>query len=749
MNININKTINELTLDEKVSLLSGGSAWYTQPIERLGIPHVLMTDGPTGLRLSKNQVSVGEETLGNIEKSTSFPCSSAMASTFNQELMEEVGREIALQFQEHGVSLLLAPGINGKRTPLCGRNFEYMSEDPYLSGKMAVAYIKGVQGEGVGTTLKHYVANNQENKRFTVNAVMDERTLREIYLAPFEMAVKEAAPWSVMGAYNRVNGTYCCENNKLMLDILRDEWGFDGMVVSDWTAITDKVGSVKNGCDLEMPGPSMRDQEVLDALETGVLSMADLNDRVRRVLQFVQRALMNKKEVKVDYARAHEVSRRAAEESTVLLKNQDDILPLNSNLKIVVLGEQAADVMQGGGCAKLDPERLSPPLDELRKRNPDLVYAPGYTGDAPDEKLINEAKVAAADADVALVFVGTTYSIESEGFDRAHMRVADSHLALIREVAKVNKNVIVMISSGSAVEVHQFDKDVKAIFQLWYPGQAAGEALVRLLYGEVSPSGKLSETYPVHLENTPVFDNGHVNVEEVEYKEGLFVGYRYYGTKKIPVQYPFGHGLTYTTFEYSGLKLSQRDLKNGDQLEVSLNVTNTGGVKAKETVQIYVHDVRSQYPRPEQELKGFAKVELKPGETKRISATLDERAFAYYVPHLSKFAVETGEFEIRVGADSRDIRLTELVRFESQDGVTIPLTDRDSVLDWLQNPETSDRMKTVMNDKFGGPYRTDSSIFCIMSGLTIRKFFDQSSLLCPGHNVDVKKTEAYLTGNSE
>ncbi len=746
MSLDINALLEKLTLEEKVSLLSGGSAWYTQPIERLGIPKILMTDGPIGLRLSRDHEGISEDTLGNLEKSTAYPCSSAIASTFNEKLVESVGREIARQFQEHGVSLLLAPGINGKRTPLCGRNFEYMSEDPYLSGRMAVSYINGVQCLGVGTTLKHYVANDQENKRFTVNAVVEDRALREIYLAPFEMAVKEANPWAVMGSYNRVNGVHCCENRTLLLDVLREEWGFDGLVVSDWTAITDKAASIKNGCDLEMPGPSMRDQEVLDAFNKGDLTITDIDARVRRVLQFVDRAIENKKEVNVDYARAHEFSRKAAEEAIVLLKNEDVILPLQADLKIAVLGEQAADVMQGGGCAKLDPERISTPLDELRKRNPDLVYARGYTGDEVDERLIQEAKLVAAEAHVALVFVGTTSAIESEGFDRTNMRMADSHLALINEVTKVNRNVIVLISSGAAVEVHQFGQDVKAIFQLWYPGQAAGEALVRLIYGEVSPSGKLSETFPVHLENTPTFDNGHVNAEEVTYKEGLQVGYRYYDTKKIPVQYPFGFGLSYTSFEYSNLELSSTGLKNDDLLEVTLDVTNSGGVKGKESVQVYVHDVRSQYPRPVQELKGFAKVELEPGETKRVTVLLNERAFAYFVPHLNDFAVETGEFEIRVGASSRDIRLTESVQFKSEDSVTIPLTDRDSVLDWLSNPESSDRMRTVMNDRFGGPYRTDSSIYCIMSGLTLRKFFDHADMLCQGHSQNIEELEAFLYG---
>ncbi len=745
--MNIENLLKELTLEEKVSLLSGGTAWYTQPIERLGIPKTLMTDGPTGLRLSRDQGGLSEETLGDIVPSTSFPSSSAMAASFNTDLMEEVTGEIAKQFHEYGISLLLAPGINGKRTPLCGRNFEYMSEDPYLTGKMAVSFVNGVQDQGIGATLKHFVANNQEFKRFTVNAKVDERTLREIYLAPFEMAVKESQPWAVMSSYNLVNGEHACQNKKLQLDILRDEWKFDGMVVSDWTAITDKVDAVKYGCDLEMPGPSMHDDKVIEAVKNGEITQDQLDERVRRVLQLVDRAAKNKKSgEKADYDHAHNVARKASDEVIVLLKNEDNILPLNNDLKIAIIGEQATDVMQGGGCAKLCPERLNTPLDEIKKSGSNVTFAAGYSTEEADQTLIDEAVAVAKDAEVAIVFVGTTWKIESEGFDRAHMRVADSHLTLLKEVTKVNSNVIVMLSSGSAVEVRQFEKDVKGIFHLWYPGQAAGQSIADILFGKVSPSGKLSETFPICLENTPAYKTEGESDVEVEYKEGLFIGYRYYDTKKIPTQYPFGHGLSYTTFEYSNIQLSKKMLKNDELIEVSLDISNTGSMTGKEAVQIYVHDVESQYIRPEKELKAFAKVELEPGETKTVTMTLDERAFSYFVPHLNRFAVESGKFEIQVAASAEDIRLIDTIEFVSRDEVKIPLTDQDTVRQLLNDPDTSERMKIIMNEKFGGPYRTDSSISCIMGGLTVRKFFDQAPLLCPGFTVDLKETEDFLFG---
>jgi beta-glucosidase len=681
--MDIEQLIRDMTVEEKIGLLAGASFWRTRAVERLNIPSVVMTDGPHGLRLSTS--TEPGQALSGAEPATAFPIAAAMAATWNETLIYEMGRAIAEECQYYGVGVLLGPGLNGKRTPLGGRNFEHFSEDPYLSGRMGIAYVKGVQDGGVGTSVKHFVANEQETNRMVVSVEADERTLREMYLLPFEMVVREAAPWTVMCSYNKVNGTSMSHNDRYLNGVLKGEWGFDGLVVSDWGAVTDKTASVRCGLDLEMPGPGTREAEVLEAYRRGQITDEQLDDHVRRILWLVRRVQANKRSVPaIDTDRHHALARAVAEEAIVLLKNDDAILPLRKHARIAVFGKFAeVPRFQGGGSSHMNPARLDIPLDEIA-RFADVVYGLGYDDDADEQAaLLEEARELARGKDAVVVFAGTTEEIESEGYDRANLDIPASHVRLIETVAAVNPNVVVVMHSGSAVNLAAFDAKAKAILQAWLPGQAGGSAVANILFGEVNPSGKLSETFPIALEHTPAYLTFPGTVERVHYAEGIFVGYRYYDTKKLAVQYPFGHGLSYTEFAYSDLRLSSRTLRNGETLRVSVDVRNVGPRAGKEVVQVYVADEASSVRKPAKELKGFAKVRLEPGETKMVTIELDERAFAHYAEHLGRFVVESGRFHILVGASSRDIRLIDTVEFVSADDVRPPLTPDHALKEWL------------------------------------------------------------------
>ncbi|MGO4500783.1 glycoside hydrolase family 3 C-terminal domain-containing protein [Paenibacillus sp. 2RAB27] len=714
--MDIDHIIRKLTVEEKISLLAGASFWTTQAIERLGIPSVTLTDGPHGLRLSTGS-DVGDM-LSNTKPATAFPNEAAMAATWNEQLVCELGAVIAEECQHYGVGILLGPGMNGKRSPLGGRNFEYFSEDPYLTGKMGTAFVQGVQSGGVGTSVKHFVANEQEMNRMVVSSEVDERTLREMYLLPFEMAVEEAKPWTVMCAYNKVNGTHMANNDKYLNGVLKQEWGFDGLVMSDWGAVVDKVPSVQYGLDLEMPGPGLRSEEVMEAYLSGKVTDAQLDDHVRRVLTVVQKVLDNKRNVpSIDATRHHAVARKVAEEAIVLLKNRDAMLPITKHAKVAVLGKFAEEPrFQGGGSSHMNPAKLDIPLQEISKYA-QVTYGAGYDETDDNEALIKEAGKLAAGQDAAIVFVGTTEKIESEGYDRTDLNIPRSHTRLIEEVSKVNPNVIVVVNSGSATNIGAYDSQAKAIVQAWLPGQAGGSAIANVLFGEVNPSGKLTETFPIAVEHNPSYLTFPGNINRVNYSEGIFVGYRYYDTKKLEVKYPFGYGLSYTEFEYSNLRLSNGSLKNGDVLKVTVDVKNVGGRAGKEVVQVYVNDVKSSVKKADKELKGFAKVELAPDETQSVQIELNERAFSHWVEHFGKFAVETGEFHILVGSSSRDIRLAETIEFTASEDTREPLTVLHSLHEWMIDDRHTDKVQYVMDQM---NLTEESPMFPIFLGMPIR-----------------------------
>lgn len=699
------KTIQELiaamTLEEKAGLCSGLNFWHTKGVERLGIPSVMMTDGPHGLR--KQSTSSDHLGLNNSVPATCFPSAAGLAASWNRDLIRRVGEALGRECQAEGVAVLLGPGTNIKRSPLCGRNFEYFSEDPYLSSEMAARHIEGVQSQGVGTSLKHFAANNQEHRRMSTDAVVDERTLREIYLASFEGAVKQARPWSVMCSYNRVNGSYASENEYLLTDILRKEWGFDGFVVSDWGAVNDRVKGLQAGLELEMPSSGgMGEARIVAAVKSGELAEDVLDRAVERILDFVIRAADSRKpDQTFDPDLHHELARLAAQESMVLLKNDGNILPLRQEGTVAVIGELADKPRyQGGGSSHVNPTRLDRAREEMVRAagaTCRIVYAQGYEldGDAVKEELFEEAKQQAAQADAVVLFVGLPDRYESEGYDRTHMRLPANQLALIDALSGVQPNLVVVLSNGSPVEMPWIGK-VKAVLEGYLGGQASGSAAADLLFGHANPSGKLAETFPVRLQDNPSYLFFPGEGDRVEYREGVFVGYRYYDAKEIEPLFPFGHGLSYTSFAYGGLTLDKSRMQDGEKLKVSLQVTNTGSRTGQEIVQLYVRDVESRVARPVKELKGFAKVELAPGQSRTVTFELDKRAFAYYNAELNDWHVETGEFRILIGKSSRDIVLEASV--EVQSTVTLPIVYTPNTLmgDLFGNPETLRIAKELM-----------------------------------------------------
>jgi beta-glucosidase len=682
--LDVDRLLAELTVAEKASLTSGSGFWYTTPVERLGIPPIMVSDGPHGLRAQPGDSDhVG---LSGSLPATCFPTASAIASAWNPDLLHRIGEALAQEARACNLSVILGPGINMKRSPLCGRNFEYFSEDPYLAGELAVGIVNGIQSRGIGTSVKHYAANNQETDRLRVDAQVDERTLREIYLPAFERVVTAAQPWTVMCAYNKVNGLSASENPWLLTTVLRDEFGFEGLVVSDWGAVYHRVPALLAGLDLEMPPALGRSPEaIVAAVEAGEVPMDVLDARVRTVLELVSKGMpVLDLDESFDADAHHALARAAAAESVVLLKN-DGLLPLAAGARVAVIGEFARTPrFQGAGSSQVNPTRVDVLLDELRAVYGDVPFAAGYgTGD----DLLPEAERVARAADVVVMVIGLPGADESEGFDRTHMDLPADQLAALAAVAAVQPNVVVVLVNGSTVVLGDVTPHARALVEAWLGGQAAGGAIADVLTGAVNPSGRLAESVPHRLEDNSSYLNFPGDSQVVRYGEGLFIGYRGYDKSGLDVAFPFGFGLSYTGFELSGMDITTTGsvAEGSFAATVTVTVTNTGAVDGAEVVQVYVRDVESSVARPVRELKGFAKVQVAAGASERVSIELDQRAFAYWSTGRQAWVVEAGDFEIGVGANSRDLPLTRTVAVDAP-RLAEPL-DRDSTLqEWMSDP---------------------------------------------------------------
>ena len=659
----------QMTLEEKAAMCDGRDFWHLKGLERLGIPEIMVCDGPHGLR-KKDYDKKGSSLVASIP-AICFPTAATTACSWDTGLLGEMGKALGGKCLKEKVGVLLGPGVNMKRSPLCGRNFEYFSEDPLLAGELAAAFINGVQSRGVGTSLKHFCANDQESRRMNGDSVVDERALREIYLPAFETAVKKAQPWTVMNSYNKINGTFGSENAHTQTEILRDTWGFEGAIVTDWGAANNRVMGLAAGNDIEMPSSSgMGTKKILAAIEAGEISEDLLNERVLKILELIKKASdgaekAEKEGFEFDEEKDHELAKRVAEQSMVLLKN-NGILPLDKSKKIAVIGEMAkAPRYQGAGSSQINPTHLDNAYDLLASAGVSVTYAQGYERTLAKAKKnpahIAEAVETAKNADTVLLFIGLTEDYESEGFDRRHMKIPEAHTQLVEAVSAVNKNIVVVLAGGAPVEFDWDNDSICAILNSYLGGQAGAGAVVDILLGNVNPCGKLAETYPEKLEDNPSFNNFPGNIATVEYRESIYIGYRYYEKAQAKVRYPFGYGLSYTTFEYSDLKLDKNEMDENDTLTVSFKVKNTGSVAGSEIAQLYVGDKESTVFRPVKELKGFAKVTLNPGEEKEVSLKLDRRAFAFFNTITNDWCVESGEFEICVGASSADIRLDACV----------------------------------------------------------------------------------------
>ncbi len=689
----VQELLRTMTLEEKIALTIGHDLGSTNSIERLGIASITLQDGPHGIRRRP-----ADESGDNIPlPSTCFPTSAALASSWDIALIEEVGQAIAEECLALDAQVLLGPGVNIKRTPLCGRNFEYYSEDPVVAGEMGSAFVRGVQSKGVGTSLKHYACNNQEFERMTISAEVDQRVLREVYLAAFERIVKKAQPWTVMSAYNKVNGLSASEHPQLLRAILKQEWGFKGVVVSDWGAVDEEVKALAAGLDLRMPGGGHINRKhtgaIAQAVKDGQLSEVVLDEAVARVLHLVLQCKENYHPESVLHQETHHaLARKAAAESMVLLKNTDNLLPLQAEHlhTVALIGRFAKHPRyQGLGSSRVTPTRLDVPYDEVQRGlggNVSVTYADGYTETKqPDESLLRKAVEQAQAAEVAILFVGLPDTSEAEGFDRQHIFLPESHNRLIEEVCKVQPNTIVVLHNGSAVAMPWIGSP-KAILEVGLGGQAVGSALVDVLSGNVNPSGKLAETFPAHLEDTPAYLNYPGESGKVQYGEGLFVGYRYYDKRKIHPLFPFGYGLSYTTFEYVRLHTDMAEISAGETLNVTVAVRNSGLRAGKEVVQLYVCSRNSRFVRPIKELKAFTKVELSAGETKEVHFPVEARDFMVYDTERQDWYLESCDFELLVGASSQETPLHARVQTKAEPELPV-FTRVTPLMQFLQHPK--------------------------------------------------------------
>lgn len=697
--LDIPKLLQDLTLEEKAGLCSGLDFWHTKAVERLDIPSAMVSDGPHGLR--KQDMHPDHMGMGESVEAICFPTASAMACSFDRDLLYCVGDALGEECVAEDLAVLLGPGINMKRSPICGRNFEYYSEDPLLAGELAASFVNGVQSHGVGTSLKHFAANNQENRRMSVSTEVDERTLREIYLSAFETVIKKAQPWTVMCSYNRINGVYSSDNPWLLQNVLRDEWGFQGLVMTDWGAMNDRVTALKAGLDLEMPSShGETDKQIVMAVQDGSLSEEVLDRAVTRVLTLVNQYLAHKQDTTYDKEAHHNLARRTAEQSAVLLKN-NGILPLQDGQKVAIIGEFAQTArIQGGGSSHINCYRVESALDAITQSSiQGTTYAQGFRTDVDetDPKLLQEAIQIARDAEIAVIFAGLPDAFESEGFDRKHLNIPNCQNELIQKVCEVQPNTVIVLHSGSPVIMPWLDQ-VSAVLNMYLSGQASGGAAVNLLYGKCNPSGKLAETFPLRLEDNPSYLNFPGTRYQVNYQEGIFIGYRYYDKKRMDVLFPFGYGLSYTDFAYDNLRINKQEATDIDTITVSVDVRNIGQKAGAEIVQLYVHNPDGEEIRPEKELRNFAKVFLEPGETKTVTMELNGRAFSYYHMGIHDWYAESGEYEILIGASSRDIRLKQSIQMSSTKKIPFVAGDTTTWADvelFAKDPSVLDHIRDV------------------------------------------------------
>ncbi|TCN55984.1 beta-glucosidase [Rhodococcus sp. SMB37] len=709
------QSVPTLTLEEKAGLTSGLNFWFTKPVSRVGIPSIMLTDGPHGIR----KQTEGGDHLGLTDSvpATCFPPAVAMGCSFDPELLEQVGVALGVEARAAQVSVLLGPGINIKRSPLCGRNFEYLSEDPLLSGALGAALVLGIQSQGVGASLKHFAANNQETDRMRVSADIDPRPLREIYLRGFQRVVEDAQPWTVMCSYNRINGVYSSQNRWLLTDILRGEWGFGGLVVSDWGAVSDRVAALAAGLDLEMPSTGGRtDQEIVDAVKAGSLDESVVDVAAGRVVDLVGKSVVDPDAV-FDADEHHALARRVAAECVVLLKN-DGVLPLAADTNVAVIGELARTPRyQGAGSSRINPTRLDNALDEIRAlASVDVAFAPGYLDDGTtNDELRAAATDAARASEVAVVFVGVPAALESEGFDRTDLELPSEQTELLDAVVAANPNTVVVLSNGGVVRVSGFADRVPAIIEGWLLGQAGGGAIADVLFGVADPAGRLAETIPARLEDTPSYTDFPGEHGHVRYGEGLFVGYRGVDARGTDVSFPFGHGLSYTTFDYSDISVTA-----DDDVVVTLTVTNTGERSGSDVVQVYLGVPDSSVTRAPRELKGFAKVRLDAGESRQVAVPVRRADLAYWDTRVDTWVVEGGVYRVEIGASSRDIRATCTVDIDG-DEVSIPLTLESSIGEILANPAAAEVLSKIFATADGAAPALDPAVLEMAASMPLER----------------------------
>lgn len=722
-----------LTLEQKVGLTSGRDFWTTK--EAPGVPSIMLTDGPHGVR--KQAESSDHLGLSDSIPATCFPPAVALGSSFDTELLEEVGVALGQEAKAEGVGVLLGPGVNIKRSPLCGRNFEYLSEDPYVSGVMGAALVNGLQSQGVGGSLKHFAANNQETDRMRVSSDIDERPLREIYLRGFQRVVEDAQPWTVMCSYNRINGVHASQDPWLLTDVLRGEWGFTGLVVSDWGAVVDRVASLAAGLDLEMPSSGGRgDSAVMAAVEAGTLDQAVVDTGAARVIDLVQKAVAGADaNASYDAEAHHQLARKAAAASVVLLKN-DGILPVGAGMKVAVIGELSRTPrFQGAGSSQINPTKVESALDELRAFDSSISFAAGYDNDGGQtDAQAAEAVAVASAAETVLLFLGVPAAQESEGFDRDDLELPAAQLALLDAVLAANPRTVVVLSNGGVVRVSGFADRVPALVEGWLLGQAGGGGVADVLYGHVNPSARLTETIPLRLEDTAAYLNFPGDHGHVRYGEGIFVGYRWFDAKKLEVSYPFGHGLSYTSFAYSNASVSAHE----HGLTARVTITNTGSLAGAEVVQAYVSLPGSAVTRAPRELKGFAKVTLDVGESREVELAIRRQDLAYWDTRVSQWIVEGGDYTVEIGSSSRDIRATAAAAVTG-DAVSVPLTMESSIGEVMADPIAGQIIIQSMGGGSGEGLFADPTVLRMLASAPIGRM-----LGFPGTGVDLAQVEGLL-----